>query len=99
MPLPPSSPSLKPEDINVLDLDSTPADGKPPSDDVNSIAIIAINATMSENIHLLNLDSTPADGKPPNQDNIFRHHRNRHNLEETSIIPTLPPLPDINDDS
>jgi hypothetical protein len=65
MPLPPSSPSLKPEDINVLDLDSTPADGKPPSDDVNSIAIIAINGTTSENIHLVNLDSTPADTQPP----------------------------------
>jgi hypothetical protein len=99
MPLPPSSPSLKPEDINLLDLDSTPADGKPPSDDVNSIAIIAINATTPENIHRVNLDSTPADGKPPDQDNIFRHHRNRHNLEETTIIPTLPPLHDTNDDS
>jgi hypothetical protein len=94
MPLPPSS---TPEDINLLDLDSTPADGKPPSDDVNSIAISAINATMPENINLVNLDSTPADGKPPNKDNIFRHHRNHHNLEDTSILPTLPPLPNIND--
>jgi hypothetical protein len=94
MPLPPSS---TPEDINLLDLDSTPADGKPPSDDVNSIAISAINATMPENINLVNLDSTPADGKPPNKDNIFRHHRNHHNLEDMSILPTLPPLPNIND--
>jgi hypothetical protein len=44
----PSPPSSTPEDINLLDLDSTPADGKPPSKAFNSIAISAINATMPE---------------------------------------------------
>ena len=112
----PSPLSSTPEDINLLDLDSTPANGKPPSNDVNSIAIAAINAdgkppsddvnsidiaaintTTPENINLVHLDSTPADGKPPNEDTIFRHHRNHHNLEDSSILPSLPPLPNIND--
>jgi hypothetical protein len=85
-----------PSDDNSIGVAAIKADGKHPSDDVNSnsIHIAAINTTPV-NINLVNLDSTPADGKPAHEDNISRHHR--HNLEDSSILPSLPTLPNIND--